>query len=119
MPGGGGDGSALRQLLHDAVELIEVAIADRDASAGFAMIDADLEAERVADLLFQRERIGVLDLAADPAARFLRLALGHALFMRQRLSLPHVEALLDNALGGSGGIGHADQRAGMARRQLA
>ena len=39
--------------------------------------------------------------------------------MRQRLGLAHVEAFLDDALGGGGRIGHADQRAGMAGRQLA
>ena len=85
-------------------------------AAGIAVIDADRKAERVADALFQRDRVRVFDLAA---ARLLRLALRHALDMRQRLGLAHVEALLDDAFGGSGRIGHADQRAGVTGRQLA
>ncbi len=39
--------------------------------------------------------------------------------MRQRLGLAHVEAFLDDAFRGSQRIGHADQRAGVARGQLA
>ena len=101
---------------HDLVELIEVAVADVHGAAGIAVIDADRKAERVADALFQRDRVGVLHLAA---ARLLRLALRHALDMRQRFGLAHIEAFLDDALGGRGRIGHADQRARMAGRQLA
>ena len=39
--------------------------------------------------------------------------------MRQRLGLAHIEAFLDNAFGGGRRIGHADQRARVAGRQLA
>ena len=81
------------------------------------MFDADLEAEHVADPFFQGQRVGILRHLA--AARLLRLALRHALDMRQRLGLAHVEAFLDNALGRGGRVGHADQRAGMTGRQLA
>ena len=101
---------------HHFVELLEVAVADLDGAAGIAMIDADREPERVADALLQRDRVGILRLAA---ARLLRLALRHAFDMRQRLGLADVEAFLDDALGGGERIGHADQRAGMAGRQLA
>ena len=110
--------SRLRQPPHHLVELLEVAVADLHGAAGIAVIDGDGEAERVADALFQRERVGVLGLAAA-AARLLRLALRHALVMRQRLGLAHVEAFLDDALGRGERIGHADQRAGMAGGQLA
>ncbi len=39
--------------------------------------------------------------------------------MRQRLGLAYGEALLDNAFGGGGRIGHVDQRAGVTGRELA
>src|SRR5262245_30886280 len=75
----------LRQPLHHLVELIEVAIADLHAAAGVAVVDDDLEPERVADAALEVERVGVLLLG--PRARLLRLALRHALFMRKRLGL--------------------------------
>src|ERR1700743_16104 len=117
MPGGEVSGLAFRQLLHDAVARIEGAIAESDAAAGIAMFDADLEAEHVADPLFQRQRVGILDLAS--AARLLRLAFGHTLDMRERLGLAHIGPSLANALAGGGGIGHADRRARMAGGKLA
>ncbi len=83
---------------------------------GSAVIDVDRQPKRVADPLLQRDRIGILQLAA---ARLLRLALGHALDMRQRLRLPNIETFLDDTLGGGRRVGHADQRAGVAGRQLA
>ena len=43
---------------HDLVELLEFAVADVHGAAGIAVIDADREPERVADALFQRDRIG-------------------------------------------------------------
>src|SRR5438105_12099288 len=92
---------------HDLVELFEVAVADVHRAAGIAMINADREAKRVADALFQRNRVEVLYLAS---ARFLRFPFRHPLDMRQRFGLTHVEALLHNTLGSGSGIGHADQR---------
>src|SRR4029079_19451063 len=94
----------------------EVAIADLDATAGIAMIDGYAKAERVADAFFQLQRIGVFGLAA---ARLLRLALGHALDMRQRLGLTDVEPLGDNALGGSERGRPAYKRAARAGGQIA
>jgi hypothetical protein len=55
---------ALIQSPHDLIELIEVAVADVHGAAGIAVIDIDREAERVADALFQRDRVGVFGLAA-------------------------------------------------------
>src|SRR5580700_2068400 len=103
--------AAPRQPPHHLVELLEVAVADLHAAAGVAMVDADVEPERIGDALLERDGVGVLGLTAAGGARLLRLALRHALFMRQRLGLPHVEPLLDDLLGGSERIGHADQRA--------
>src|SRR5882724_6629300 len=74
--------TALRQPPHHLVELFEVAVADLDAAAGIAMVDGHGKTERVADSFLQRQRVGVFRFAA--AARFLRLALGHAFVMRQR-----------------------------------
>src|ERR1700682_5607383 len=102
---------ALIQPSQNLVELFKVAVADVHSAAGIAVIDADRQPKRVADAFFQRDRIGIFHLAA---ARLLRLALPHALGMRQRLGLTHVEAFFDDAFGGSSGIWHADQRAGVA-----
>ena len=107
---------ALIQSPHDLIELIEVAVADVHGAAGIAVIDIDRKAERVADALFQRDRVGVFRLAA---ARLLGFANRNTLDMRQRFGLAHIEAFIDNAFGGRGRIGHADQRAGVAGRQLA
>src|SRR5258708_24984567 len=82
---------------HNLVELFEITVAEVHGAAGIAVIDADREPERVAYALFQRDRIRVLCLAA---ALLLRFALRHALDMRQRLGLRHVEALLHDAFGG-------------------
>src|SRR5882672_4168641 len=110
--------SALRdQPSHDLVELVEVAVADVHGAASLAVLDTDRQAKCVADALLQLDRIGVLHLAAAP--RLLGFADRHALDMRQRFGLTDVEPLLDNALGGGGRIGHADQRAGVTGRQLA
>src|SRR5262245_47951555 len=109
--------ATLREPLHDLVELIEVAVADLDRAAGVAVTDGDLEPERVTDALLEVDRIRVLLLG--PAARLLRLALGHALLMRERFGLAHVEPLLHDALGGRERIRHADQRARMTGGQLA
>src|SRR5947209_6156981 len=87
-----------RQPPHHFVELFQVAVADLDAAAGIAVMNGDGETERVADAFFQRQRIRILDLAA---ACFLRLALGHALVMRQGFRLTDVETFGDDALGGS------------------
>ena len=109
----------LRQPPHHFVELFEVAIADLDGAAGVAVIDGHGKTERVADALFQRDRVGIFCLAAAARPRLLRLALRHALFMRQRLGLAYVQPLLDDALRRGQRIGHADQGAGVACRQLA
>src|SRR4051794_7609516 len=90
------ESAALLQSSHHLVKLFEVAVADLDAAAGIAMIYADVEPERVADALFQRDRIGILHLAAT---RLLRLACRHALVMRQRLGPAYVETFGDDALG--------------------
>jgi hypothetical protein len=101
----------LRQPTHDLVKLFEIAVANVHAAPGIAMVDIDGKAKRVADALLQRDRIGVLYLAAP---RLLRFASRHTLDMRQRLGLAYVETLLDDTLGGSQWIGHADQCACMA-----
>src|ERR1700745_4157060 len=77
-----------RQPPHHLVELLEVAVADLHGAAGIAMVDADGQAQRVADALLQRDRVGVLLLGC--AARLLCLSCRHALVMRQRLGLAHV-----------------------------
>src|ERR1700757_2767031 len=105
--------NALRQPLHDLVELLEIAVADLDGAAGIAVMDRDAKSERIADALFQRQRIGVLGTAAA-RARLLRLALRHALHMRELFGLADVEAFGHDLLGSGERIGHADQRAGMA-----
>ena len=76
-----------------------------------------MKSERVATPLFQRLRVGILGLAVarSTSASCLR----HALVMRQRFDLAHVQALLDDALGAQPRIGLADQRARMAGRQFA
>src|ERR1700721_315685 len=76
---------------HDLVELIEVAVADVNGAAGITVFDADRKAERVADPLFQCDRVGVLHLAA---ARLLGFANRNTLDMRQCLGLTHVEAIV-------------------------
>ena len=83
------------------------------------MADAHREPEHVADALFQRDRVGVLGRRRRDRARLLRLARRHAFFVRQRFGLPHVESFGDDALRRAGRIGHADQRACVAGRQLA
>src|ERR1700738_1672804 len=108
--------ASLIQPSQNLVELFKVAVADVHGTAGIAVIDADRQPKRVADALLQRDRIGIFHLAA---ARLLRLALWHALDMRQRLGLTHVEAFFDDAFGGSSRIWQADQRAGGAGRQQA
>ena len=45
------------QPLRQIVELIEIAIADADDAAFAARIDADHQAERVGQALFQRQRV--------------------------------------------------------------
>src|ERR1700730_5678176 len=85
--------AAPRQPPHHLVELIEAAVADLHGAAGIAMVDVDVEPERIGDALLQRDGVGILGLAAG-GPRLLRLALRHALFMRQRLGLADVEALL-------------------------
>ena len=84
-------------------------------AAGITVIDVDRKSKRVADPLFQRDRVGVFHLAA---ARLLRFTNRNTLDMRQRFGLAHIEALIDNAFGGRGRIRHADQRPRMAGRQL-
>src|SRR5215475_4899796 len=79
-----------RQPPHHLVELLEVAVADLHASAGIAVVDADSEPERIGNALFQRDGVGVLGLATAAGPRLLRLALRHALFMRERLGLADV-----------------------------
>src|SRR5690349_24382798 len=74
--------AAPRQPPHHLVELLEVAVADLHAAAGIAMVDADVQPERIGDALLQRDCIGILGLAAAGGPRFLRLAFRHALFMR-------------------------------------
>src|SRR6185437_16377015 len=103
--------AAPRQPPHHLVELLEVAVADLHGAAGIAMVDTNSEPERIGDALLQRDGVGILGLAAAGSPRFLRLAFRHALFMRQRLGLAHIEALLDDLPGGGERIGHADQRA--------
>src|SRR5207247_1707555 len=76
----------LRQPPHHLVELFEVAVADLDGAAGVAVVDGHGKTERIAHPLFQRDRVGILDLPTA-AAGLLRLALRHALFMCQCLCL--------------------------------
>src|SRR5580700_6602704 len=83
--------ASLFQPSDNLVELVEIAVADMHGAAGAAVVDVDRQPKRVADPLLQRDRIGILQLAA---ARLLRLALGHALDMRQRLGLANIEAFL-------------------------
>jgi hypothetical protein len=47
--------------------------------------------KRVADALLQRDRVGSFCLATAARPRLLRLALRHAIFMRQRFGLAYVE----------------------------
>src|SRR5437868_760718 len=76
---------------HYFVELFEVAIADLDGAAGVAVVHGHGKTKRVADALLQRDRVGILGLPATAARpRLLRLALRHALFMRQRFGLAYV-----------------------------
>src|SRR5258705_11962149 len=82
--------ASLRQPSHHLVELFEVSVADLDGAAGIAVADAHGKTERVAHALFQRDRIGILRLAPAAAAGLLRLALRHALLVRQRLGLADV-----------------------------
>ena len=49
----------LFQTAQHLVELIEIAIADAQNSAALAVIDADHEAERIRNALFQRDEIGI------------------------------------------------------------
>src|SRR5262245_2532430 len=83
-----------REPPHQLVELLEALVADLHGPAGIAVVDGDVQAQRIADALLKCERVGVLLLggAAATSARLLRLALRHALFMRQRFGLAHVEA---------------------------
>ena len=84
------------------------------------MVDRHGEAERVADTLLQRQRVRIFLLCCAAAGpRLLRLALRHALLVRQRFGLADVEALLDDASCRRQRVGHADQRAGVAGGELA
>ena len=51
--------AALRQPPHHLVELFEVAVADLDGAAGVAVADGHGKTERIADALFQRDRVGI------------------------------------------------------------
>ena len=64
--------ASLRQPPHHLVELFEVAVADLDGAAGIAVIDGDGEAERIADALLQRDRVGILALPPPRAFCGLR-----------------------------------------------
>src|SRR5439155_18524508 len=64
---------SLRQPAHHLVELLEIAVADLNGAAGIAVVDGHSKTERIADALFQRDRVGILDLPAA-AASLLRLA---------------------------------------------
>ena len=57
---------------HHFVELFEIAVADLHAAAGIAVVDADGKPERVADAFLQRDRVGILHLAAARAFCGLR-----------------------------------------------
>src|SRR4051794_36769362 len=96
---------------QNIVELLELAVADVHGAAAVAVIYADGKPERIADALLERDRVGVLHLAA---ARLLRLALRNTFVVSERLGLTHVESFFDDAFGGGSRIGHADQRARMA-----
>src|SRR5580704_13728159 len=82
------------QPTHDFVELIEAAIADREAAAATAVIDTDCEPECIGQAFFQRQRIGVFR-RADLMAAFLLPAFLLPGLARDLFDLARVESARD------------------------
>src|SRR4051812_31019019 len=57
---------------QNLIELFEVAVLDVHGPARTLVVDLDAEAENVADALFQRQRVGVLDQRAPRIAQLRR-----------------------------------------------
>src|SRR5262249_36779701 len=101
------------------IELIEIAVVDVHHALLAAMVDHDLQAERIGDPLLERDGVGVL-AGARPAA--LRLTSPFVLvraLTRPFLDLPDVQPALDDLQRELLGVGFADQHAGMSGGQLA
>src|SRR6266545_6022297 len=80
-----------------SIELIEIAVVDVHDALLTAMVDRDLESERVGDALLERHGVGVL--AAAPFGLALRRGVIRvALAARPRLDLADVEAARDDLL---------------------
>src|SRR5690242_3337001 len=80
---------------QDIVELLERGVADVHGAAGIAVVDADAEAEDIADLALERERVGILLRAAGARLLWFRR---HAFLMCELLGLAHAQAFTDDAL---------------------
>ncbi len=91
------------QPLDDFLKLIEIAVGDVDGTALAFVIDAHLEAERIAEALFQSGGVGILDRSGARAAC--------GAFAHEFLHLPHIESARDDIPRQCLGIGVADQRA--------
>src|SRR5438552_8329071 len=102
----------------DVVELVEVAVPDAQGAAlAGARLDLHLEAERIAQVLLEGARVGVL-VVNHPTARPGRGAAA-LLGLYDGLHGAHVEILLDDAASERIGVVAPDQRARMALGQAA
>src|SRR5215475_1246470 len=104
-------GALSLQQPRDLVELIEAAVLDVHRALAVAIIDRDLEADRIGEPLLQRHGVGALAIAR---LRLAALAVRLAAIARQVLDLAHVEPALDDLLRELIGVGLTDQHAGMA-----
>ena len=90
------------QPAHNLIELIEAAIADCQAAAAAAVIDADRKPERVGQAFFQRQRIGIFGrvrLVAFLLSAFVLPDLARDLF-----DLAHIETTRDYFVGQALGV---------------
>ena len=83
------------------------------------MVDGHRKAERVADALFQRDRVRILGLRSPPPRAFCGLRSGTPSSCASASVWRTLRPSRDDALCRGQRIRHADQRAGVAGRQFA
>src|SRR5439155_12693902 len=101
--------AALQPAAH-VIELIEAAISDLQLAAIAAVLDADVQPERIRQAFLERQCVGVL-LGSRPALRSFPGVPGSLL--RDRLDGAHIEPLFDDDAGHLLRVGLTYQRAGV------
>src|SRR5262249_39159232 len=81
---------------RDRIELIEIAVVDMHDAALAAMVDYDLEPERVGHTLLERDSVGVLAGARPAALGLLGPLVLVRTLARPFLHLPDVQSALDD-----------------------